>query len=44
MVHRKQHMGNTVENEIKASDSLKAYKYLSVEKNHNIEHKNEKKG
>jgi hypothetical protein len=33
-VHRKQHTGNTM---------VKAYKHLSVEESHNIEHKNEKK-
>jgi hypothetical protein len=33
-------MGNTMENEIKELDSIKAYKYLGVEENHNIEHIN----
>jgi hypothetical protein len=33
-------MGNTMENEIKELHSIKAYKYLGVEENHNIEHKN----
>jgi hypothetical protein len=30
-----------VENEIKELEPMKAYKYLSVEENNNIEHKNE---
>jgi hypothetical protein len=41
-VDRKQHIGNTMENEIKELEPIKAYKYLGVEENHNIEHKNEK--
>jgi hypothetical protein len=41
-VYRKQHMGNTLETEIKELDTTKAYKYLSVEESHNIEHKKEK--
>jgi sortase (surface protein transpeptidase) len=41
-VYRKQHMGNTMENEIKELDTMKAYKYLSVKESHNIEHKKEK--
>jgi hypothetical protein len=41
-VYRKQHIGNTIENEIKELEPMKAYKYLGVEENHNIEHKNEK--
>jgi predicted KAP-like P-loop ATPase len=41
-VYRKQHIGNTMENEIKELESMKAYKYLGVAENHNIEHKNEK--
>jgi hypothetical protein len=32
-----------MENEIKGLEPMKAYKYLGVEENHNIEHKNEKK-
>jgi hypothetical protein len=31
-----------MENEIKELELTKAYKYLGVEKNHNIEHKHEK--
>jgi hypothetical protein len=31
-----------MENEIKELKPMKAYKYLGVEENHNIEHKNEK--
>jgi hypothetical protein len=41
-VYRKQHMGNTMETEIKELDTMKAYKYLGVEESHNIEHKKEK--
>jgi hypothetical protein len=40
-VYQKQHMGNTMENEIKQLDTMKAYKYLGVEESHNIEHKME---
>jgi hypothetical protein len=32
-----------MENEIKELEPMKAHKYLGVEENHNIEHKNEKK-
>jgi hypothetical protein len=35
-------MGNTMENEIKELDTMKAYKYVGVEESHNIEHKKEK--
>jgi hypothetical protein len=42
MVHRKQHIGNTMENTIKELEPMKAYKYLGVDKIHNIEHKNKK--
>jgi hypothetical protein len=41
-VYRKQHMGNTMETEIKELDTMKAYKYLGVEESHNIGHKKEK--
>jgi hypothetical protein len=41
-VYRKQHMGNTMETEIKELDTMKAYKYLGVGESHNIEHKKEK--
>jgi hypothetical protein len=41
-VYRKQHVGNTMENEIKELEPMKAYTYLDVEENHNIEHRNEK--
>jgi hypothetical protein len=41
-VHRKQNIGSTKESEIKELDPVKSYKYLSVEENHNIEHKQEK--
>jgi hypothetical protein len=34
-VNTKQNTGNTMENEIKELESMKAYKYLSVEKSHN---------
>jgi hypothetical protein len=33
-----------MENEIKELEPMKAYKYLGVEENHNIKHKNEKEG
>jgi hypothetical protein len=42
-VHRKQHIRNTMVNEIKELDSMKSCKYLDIEGSHNIEHKNEKK-
>jgi hypothetical protein len=35
-------MGNTMENEIKELNTMKAYKYLGVEESHSIEHKKEK--
>jgi hypothetical protein len=35
-VYRKQHMGNTMEKEIKELEPMKANKYLGVEENHNI--------
>jgi hypothetical protein len=35
-------IGNTVEIKIKELEPMKAYKYMSVEESHNIEHKNEK--
>jgi hypothetical protein len=41
-VYIKQHIGNTMENEIKELELVKAYKYLGVEDKHSIEHKNEK--
>jgi hypothetical protein len=41
-VYRKQHIENTMENGIKELEQMKAYKYLGVEENHNIENKNEK--
>jgi hypothetical protein len=42
-IYRKEHVGNTMENEIKEMEPIKAYKYLGVAENRNIEHKNEKK-
>jgi methionine aminopeptidase len=39
---RKEHIGNTMENEIKELEPMKAYKYLGVGENHNIKYKNEK--
>jgi hypothetical protein len=30
-VHREEHIGNTIENEIKELESMKAYKYFGVE-------------
>jgi hypothetical protein len=41
-VYRKQHIGNTMENEIKELKPIKANEYFGVEENHSIEHKNEK--
>jgi hypothetical protein len=41
-VYRKQHIVNRMENKIKELEPIKAYKYLGVEENHNVEHKNEK--
>jgi hypothetical protein len=35
--HRSKHIGNTMENEIKELEPMKAYKYLGVEEIHNIE-------
>jgi len=36
------HIENTFENDIKELDPRKAYKYLGIEKNFDIQHKNEK--
>jgi hypothetical protein len=36
------HIGNTFENDVKELDPRKAYKYLGIEENFNIQHKNEK--
>jgi hypothetical protein len=36
------YIGNTFENEIKELDPRKAYKYLGIEENFDIQHKNEK--
>jgi hypothetical protein len=41
-IYRKQHIGNTMENEIKELEPMKAYKYLGAAENHNIIYKNEK--
>ena len=41
-VHSKMHIGNTFENDIKELDPRKAYKYLGIEENFDIRHKNEK--
>jgi hypothetical protein len=41
-VYRKKHIGNTIGNEIKELEPMKAYTYLGAAENHNIEHKNEK--
>ena len=35
-------IGNTFENDIKELDPRKAYKYLGIEENFDIQHKNEK--
>jgi len=36
------HIGNTFENDIKELDQRKAYKYLGIEENFDIQHKKEK--
>jgi len=36
------HVGSTFENDIKELDSRKANKYLGIEENFDIQHKNEK--
>jgi hypothetical protein len=36
------HIGNTFENDIKELDPRKAYKYLGIVENFDIQHKNEK--
>ena len=36
------HIGNTFENDIKGLDPRKAYKYLGIEENFDIQHINEK--
>jgi hypothetical protein len=36
------HIGKTFENGIKELDRREAYKYLSIEENFDIQHKNEK--
>ena len=36
------HIGNTFENSIKELDPRKAYKYLGIQENFDIQHKNEK--
>jgi len=41
-VQSKMHIGNTFENDIKELDPRKAYKYLGIEENFDIQHKNEK--
>ena len=41
-VQSKMHIGNTFENDIKELDPRKAYKYLGIEDNFDIQHKNEK--
>jgi hypothetical protein len=42
-VQSKMHIGNTFENIMKELDPRKAYKYLGIEENFDIQHKNEKK-
>jgi hypothetical protein len=42
-VQSKLHIRNTIENDIKELDPRKAYKYLDLEENFDIQHKNEKK-
>jgi len=41
-VQSKMHVGSTFENDIKELDPRKAYKYLGIEENFDIQHKNEK--
>ena len=41
-VQSKMRIGNTFENDIKELDPRKAYKYLGIEENFDIQHKNEK--
>ena len=41
-VQSKMHIGNTFENDIKELDLRKAYKFLGIEENFDIQHKNEK--
>jgi hypothetical protein len=41
-VYRKEHIGNTLKNEIKELEPMKVCKYLGVAENRNIEHKHEK--
>ena len=41
-VQSKMHLGSTFENDIKEMDPRKAYKYLGIEENYDIQHKNEK--
>jgi hypothetical protein len=41
-VYRKENIGNTMENEIKELELMKAYMYLGVAENLNIQQKNEK--
>jgi len=41
-VQSKMHIGNTFENDIKELDLRKAYKYLGIEENFDIQHKNKK--
>jgi len=41
-VQSKMHIGNTFENDIKKLNPRKAYKYLGIEENFDIQHKNEK--
>jgi hypothetical protein len=41
-VQSKMHFVNTFENDIKELDPRKAYKYLGIEENFDIQHKNKK--
>jgi hypothetical protein len=41
-VRSKMQIGNTFENNIKELDPRRAYKYLGIEENFDIQHKNEK--
>jgi len=41
-VQSKKHVGSKFENDIKELDPRKTYKYLGIEENFDIQHKNEK--
>jgi hypothetical protein len=41
-IQSKMHIESTFENDIKEPDPRKAYKYLGIEENYDIQHENEK--